>query len=78
MEMGMIFDGRAGNPNQIDEATRKKIAAYIEERVGGLRCPDHDKAPTITCTGDDLSNISFEVTGCCPKIIALTQERLSE
>ncbi len=43
MELGMVFDGRAGDPNIIDEAARKKIAAFIEERVGDFRCPDHGK-----------------------------------
>ena len=52
MELGMTFDGRAGDPNIIDEASRKKIAAYIDERVGEFRCPDHNKAPTIVVTGD--------------------------
>ncbi len=78
MELGMVFDGRAGDPNIIDEVTRKKVAQFIEDRVGDLRCPDHGKAPTVTCSGTSLDDISFEVTGCCPKIIALTQEHLSE
>ena len=78
MELGMVFDGRAGDPNVIDEATRGMVAAFIEKRVGDMRCPDHGKAPIITCSGDSLENLSFEVTGCCPKIIALTQEKLSE
>ena len=76
MELGMIFDGRAGDPTEVDEATRKKIAAYIEERVGHFRCPDHDKAPTIIVKGDRLDNMSFEVTGCCQKLIHLTKEKL--
>jgi hypothetical protein len=78
MELGMVFDGRAGDPNAVDEATRRKVAAFIEERVGDLRCPDHGKAPTIACSGDSLETLSFDVTGCCPKIIALTREKLSE
>ena len=78
MELGMVFDGRAGDPNAVDEATRKKIAAFIEERVGDFRCPDHKKAPTITVTGDNLENLSFDVTGCCTKCIQMTKEKLAE
>ena len=76
MELGMIFDGRAGDPSVVDEATRKKIAAYIEDRVGDLRCPEHDKAPTIVVNGDNLETMSFDVTGCCTKLIQITKEKL--
>ncbi len=78
MEIGMIFDGRAGDPNVVDEATRKKIAEYLERTVGDLRCPDHDKAPTIVCTGDNLENMSFDVKGCSQKFVFLVKEKLSE
>ncbi|MBN1290877.1 MAG: hypothetical protein JXB48_03480 [Candidatus Latescibacteria bacterium] len=78
MELGMIFDGRAGDPNIVDEGTRKKIAAFIGDRVGEFRCPDHNKAPTIVVTGDNLENISFDVTGCCAKCIQMTREKLAE
>ena len=74
----MVFDGRAGDPNKIDEATRKKIAEFIDRRVGDFRCPDHDKAPTIVVKGDDLENMAFEVTGCCNKLIQMTKEKLAE
>lgn len=78
MELGMVFDGRAGDPNKVDEATRKKIAEFIDRRVGDFRCPDHDKAPTIVVKGDDLENMAFEVTGCCNKLIQMTKEKLAE
>ena len=78
MELGMIFDGRAGDPNIIDDSIRKKISSFIGERVGNFRCPDHDKAPTIVVKGDNLENIQFEVTGCCTKLIQMTKEKLDE
>jgi hypothetical protein len=78
MEMGMIFDGRPGDPTVLDEATRKKVAEYIQKRVGGMRCPDHDEAPTIICKGDRLDRLSFDVEGCCQKIIYLVREKLEE
>lgn len=77
MELGMVFDGRAGDPSVIDEESRKKIAAFIDERVGDFRCPDHGKAPTITVTGDRMDALSFEVTGCCQKMITMTRELLA-
>ena len=78
MELGMVFDGRPGDPNVMDEAARKKVANFINERVGELRCPDHHKAPTIICKGDSLDNLTFDVTGCCTKIIQMTKEKLSD
>lgn len=78
MEMDMIFDGRAGDPNVIDETARRKIAAFVADRIGDFRCPDHHTAPTIKVTGTSLEEISFDVTGCCTKCIQMTKDKLTE
>lgn len=78
MDLGMVFDARPGDPNILDEAARKKVAEFINNRVGDLVCPDHHKAPTIICQGKSLDSLSFDVTGCCTKIIQITKEKLSE
>ena len=78
MDLGMVFDGRAGDPNAINEETRKKVSEFITDRIGDFRCPDHNKAPTVKVTGDSLDNLSFDVTGCCGKCIQLAKEKLAE
>jgi hypothetical protein len=76
MKMQMYFQ-TGGDEAVMDEAAQKKVEAYVASRVGGMRCPDHDKQPTIVCRGDRLDALSFEVEGCCQKIVYLVKEKLS-
>ena len=75
MDMEMMFKV-GGKSDELDEAAQAKVAEYVEKRVGGLRCPDHDKAPTVIVSGTSLSNIGFEVKGCCQKIIHIVKTKL--
>ena len=77
MELGMSFNC-SGDGTEMSEATKQKVAEYVQRRVGGMVCPDHQKAPTIICRGDRLDNVSFEVEGCCQKIIHLVKTKLAE
>ena len=60
----------------LDDAT--KIAAFLNDRIGDFRCPDHHKAPTVKVMGTSLEEVTFDVTGCCVKCIQMTKEKLSE
>ena len=77
MNMGMLFN-TGGDGTEMNEATRQKVADYVQQRVGGMVCPDHNKAPTVVCQGTRLDNISFEVEGCCQKVIHLVKTKLAE
>ncbi len=77
MELGMLFNS-GGDDTEMNEATKQKVADYVQKRVGGMLCPDHQKAPTIVCRGTRLDNISFEVEGCCQKIIHQIKTKLAE
>lgn len=78
MEMQTLWNVGGAQGTQIDEAAKQKIARFIEKRVGEMRCPDHDKAPTIICSGTSLEDVTFEVKGCCQKIIYLVKSKLAE
>lgn len=75
MDMEMMFKV-GGKSDELDEAAQAKVAEYVNKRVGALRCPDHDKAPTVIVSGTSLSNIGFEVQGCCQKIIHIVKTKL--
>lgn len=75
MQLDMMFDAR-GEREEMDEADKEKVAEYVQNRVGGLRCPDHHQVPTVVVAGTRLDNISFSVNGCCNKIIQLVKEKL--
>ncbi len=75
MDMEMMFKV-GGKSDELDEEAQAKVAAYVQKHVGDLRCPDHDKAPTVIVSGTSLSNIGFEVKGCCQKIIHIVKTKL--
>lgn len=78
MKLDMMFHTGGEQQTELDEAARKKVESYVADRVGGFRCPDHDQAPTIICRGSRLDSLSFEVKGCCQKVIYLVQQKLEE
>jgi hypothetical protein len=77
MELETLFHA-GGGPAEMDGATKEKVQAYVVQRVGGFRCPDHDQQPTIICRGTTVENLSFEVKGCCQKVVYLVQRKLDE
>jgi hypothetical protein len=78
MDLEMMWQAGGEESTEMDEATRKKVERYVTKRVGGMRCPDHDKPPTVICRGTRLDNLSFEVKGCCNKIIYMVKTKLEE
>ena len=75
MDMEMMFKV-GGKKDEMDDADRAKVAEFIQRRVGGFRCPDHDKLPTVMVGGTSLGSLSFEVKGCCQKVIHMVQSKL--
>lgn len=77
MKFGMMFN-TGGEKLEMDDEARQKVARFVEQRVGGFRCPDHDKVPTVMVGGTSLDELSFEVQGCCQKAIHLVKQKLAE
>lgn len=77
MKLNMLWQ-TGGDPQVMDEAAKQKVADYVTKRVGGFRCPDHDEAPTIICSGARLDALRFDVKGCCQKAIYLVRQKLEE
>ena len=77
MDLEMKFRA-GGDPEELTEADKAKVADYVRQRVGGLTCPDHHQLPTIIVAGSRLDEISFQVEGCCQKIIYLVKSKLAE
>lgn len=77
MDLKMMFN-TSGDSTRIDDAARQKIARYLEQRVGGFVCPDHGEQPTVIVSGATLESVSFDVRGCCQKVIHLVRRKLEE
>ncbi len=74
------INGRKVNPNSfgnaIEQAVLGQIADHIKKAVGSVRCPEHHQAPKIKVKGRNLDNLSFEVSGCCEKLIEKVTQKL--
>ncbi len=77
MDMQMVWQ-TGGARGELDEAGKQKVQAYVLQRVGDFRCPDHGEPATVICAGTRLDSLRFEVKGCCQKAIYLVKKKLDE
>lgn len=80
IEVSFEINGRRVNPqnarNELEKAIYKQVEESIKKRVGTARCPEHGTAPKIVCKGHSLDSLSFEVSGCCDKLIDAVKAKL--
>ena len=73
VEISFEINGRKVNPNQVGDALTKVVLGQVQEHVkrvvGSARCPEHGSAAKITCKGHLADQLTFEVSGCCQKLI---------
>lgn len=62
----------------IEKATLQIVKEHITKKVGDARCPDHRSGAKIVAKGRDLSNLTFDVSGCCDKLIEEVKRKLSD
>jgi hypothetical protein len=80
LDISFEINGRKISPNNVGDALEKavmqSVSDSIKRSVGSLRCSEHGASPKIVCKGRDLSNLSFEVSGCCQKLMDSVKARL--
>jgi hypothetical protein len=80
LDISFEINGRKVSPNNVgnvlERAILQSVSDSIKRNVGSLRCPEHSSAPKIVVKGRDLSNLSFEVSGCCQKLMDSVKARL--
>jgi hypothetical protein len=80
LDISFEINGRKVNPNNVSDVFERAILQSVRDSVnksvGSLRCSEHGTAPKITCKGRDLSNLSFEISGCCQKLMDSVKTRL--
>ena len=54
------------------------VKNHITSKVGSVKCPDHGSEARILAKGTDLSHLTFEVSGCCSKLIDEVKRKLAE
>jgi hypothetical protein len=73
LDISFEIDGRKVSPNSVSDALEaailRSVSASIKDRVGNIKCPDHGQTPKIVGKGRSLNTLSFDVSGCCQKLI---------
>jgi len=74
-------NGEAIDPTRIkDTKIAKQLENIVEsvvDKVGDLKCPEHDEAPKFICSGPDFDDLNLEVLGCCDKLVDIVKAVLS-
>lgn len=82
-QMAFAFEvnGEAIDPAKVKDAKiAKQLESIVEsvvDKVGDLRCPEHDKAPKFICSGPSFDDLNLEVEGCCDKLVDIIKGVLS-
>jgi hypothetical protein len=73
LDLSFEINGRKVTPNSVSDALEaailQSVSASIKDRVGNITCPDHGRTPKIVGKGRSLNTLSFDVSGCCQKLI---------
>ncbi len=74
------INGRRIEPRNMGDALEAAMLAAVDkgirQKVGSCRCPVHGQAPKLVGKGRGFDKISFEVSGCCEKLIEDVKRKL--
>jgi len=80
IEIVFVLRGQTVSLDEVEDlrerAILQEIERSIEERVGALRCSEHDAFPKLTATGSRADALEFDLSGCCQDLLAKTAARL--
>lgn len=81
IDLKFEINGRPANPNNfrdpLEKAVMEAVSKQIRQKIGSCRCPEHGRSPSILAKGRSLESLSFEVKGCCEKLIEDVKRRLT-
>ena len=81
IEVSFEINGKKVNPDKIGDALEaaalKSIAEQVKDKLRGITCPEHGKSPKVKVKGRNLDSLSFDVSGCCDKLIERVKEKLA-
>jgi hypothetical protein len=58
----------------MDEVEQFKRAT--EQKLHGIRCPDHRQPPRLRFEGSSLHDININLSGCCRKLMTMANEAI--
>jgi len=60
-----------------DKNRVERFRQATEEKLRGVRCPDHNQPPRVRFHGDSLRNMNVSLAGCCEKLMRIANERIA-
>ncbi len=81
--MEVIFEiaGKRIDVNKVSDKLQKAVFVEVEKSllrtIGNAKCPIHNKGPIVVVTGPSLEKLSYEVKGCCDKLIEVVKKELA-
>jgi hypothetical protein len=59
-----------------DRLRVERFKQATEEKLRDVRCPEHHQPPRLRFQGSSLRDISISLSGCCPKVMDIANERI--
>ena len=80
IDISFKINGRTVNPrnigDELEKAVLTEVGDSIKKSLRSVSCPVHHKHPKVVIQGRDLSNLSFEISGCCDELIQKATSKL--
>lgn len=81
IDISFEINGKKVSPRNtgdaLESAVLQSIKDSITKSVGLVRCPEHGSKPSIQAKGRSLDSLTFEVSGCCSKLIDEVKRKLN-
>ena len=55
--------------NEIEKAVLAQASDEIKKRLNSVICREHNERPAVKVIGKSVSELSFEIKGCCQQLI---------
>jgi len=56
--------------------TLEEFKKRTEEKLRGVRCPDHHCPPRLKFQGSTLREVTIQMSGCCAKLIEMANRAI--
>lgn len=80
IDISFEINGRKVNSgnigDELEAAVLSDVVDSIKSDIGDITCPEHRQRPKITIKGRNIDNLSFDVSGCCDKLIEIVDLKL--
>jgi hypothetical protein len=60
-----------------DRLRVERFKQATEDKLRDVRCPDHRQAPRLRFHGSSIRDIIISLSGCCPRLMDLANEKIS-